>query len=306
LAIAIDNSLEPVLIVGESGVGKELAARAVHDLGHSPKSPLVSVNAATLSPTLLEAELFGYERGAFTDAKETHVGYCGECKDGTLFLDEIGEIPDSLQARLLRVIQERKYRPKMGVRDLPFKGRIVLATNKNLIQEVEAKRFRQDLYQRINVHEIRLPSLRERRNDWLLMAEHFLKEYAPSSGLRLSQEVREILRHYSFPGNTRQLENIIKHVLVHRPTNEIRPHHLPPQLVADACASAGESQTTLAWPEEWMCLPYKDAKERVLLGFDAVYFRKILDRHEGHQANAAKEAGLDPKTFRDKSQKSGL
>ncbi len=304
LARVIPVGNDPVLITGESGVGKELAAGAVHELGPRSKSPFVAVNVAAVQPTLLESALFGHKRGAFTGATEAHVGVFQECGDGTLFLDEIGELPDNLQTKLLRVIFERNFRVIGGEKDLPFEGRLVFATNKDLNREVEEKRFRLDLYHRISTPEIRLPALRERRNDWLLVMQHFLNKYAPGSGLKLAAETRAMLSDYPFPGNARQLENLVKHAISHQPVREIRPHHLPPQILIDLGTVANDQPPK--WPEEWMSLPYKEAEARVMQSFDAVYLRRALARHASHQGQAAKEVGLDPKTFSKKLQQAGI
>lgn len=297
-AILADDGNEPVLITGETGVGKEVAARAVHALGPRRNCRFVEVNAATIPPPLIESALFGHARGAFTDAKESHTGFFQECGNGILFLDEIGELETSMQAKLLRVIQERRFRTLKGDADIPFNGRLVLATNRGLNDE---SRFRSDLYHRVSTYHVHLPPLRERRNDWIVIMHYFLDRYAPGRGLKMSPETRAILSGYKFPGNVRELEKIVIHALSHNPAGEIQPHQLLPQVLANVGAAA--THADLHWPEEWMLLPYKEAEAKVMQTFDSIYLNRALARNSGRQKDAAQEVGLDAKTFRAKLQK---
>jgi Nif-specific regulatory protein len=219
-----------VLIRGESGTGKELVARAIHANSLRPSKPFVAVNCAAIPETLLESELFGHEKGAFTGATAIKKGKFEAAEDGTLLLDEIGEMPPLLQAKLLRVLQQREFERLGGTRLLPFNARVVAATNKNLEQAIKAGEFRQDLYYRLNVVSVTLPPLREHREDIPTLALHFANKFAAKSkrGFKgISAEARALLMQYSWPGNIRELENAIEHAIVLGLTEEILPEDLP-------------------------------------------------------------------------------
>jgi DNA-binding NtrC family response regulator len=203
-----------VLITGESGTGKEVAAREIHRRGPRNSEPFAAVNIGGIHEGLMESELFGHEKGAFTGAAGRKQGLFELAGRGCLFLDEIGEMPVSLQVKLLRVLQERKIRRLGGVIDIPVNARIISATNRNLEALVKEGRFREDLYYRLNVFRINLPPLRERREDIPLLAEHILGRKGPK-GPRLSPEAREKLINYLFPGNIRELENILERALIY-------------------------------------------------------------------------------------------
>jgi DNA-binding NtrC family response regulator len=289
---------EPVLILGDSGTGKELAARAVHKFGGASAQPFVAINAAAVQPHLLESELFGHEKGAFTDARESRKGVFEQCERGTLFLDEIGELPDALQAKLLRVIQERTFRRLGGNNDAPFRGRLVFASNKKLAEEVGAKRFRTDLYHRINVHEIKLPPLRERRGDWLLLAHYFLDKHEGNRQLQISQAARFLLADYPWPGNVRELENAMLHCLSHQPVEQVLPSHLPQSVltVTDSAQDAANEEPSL--PPSLLGLPYQEAMEVVTKKVNHHFLPRFLNESRGNITAAAERAGLSPKTFR--------
>ena len=202
-----------VLVTGETGTGKELVAQAVHERGSRSKAPLVAFNCAAIPETMLESELFGHIRGAFTDAKANRDGLFVQANGGTLFLDEIGEMPLATQAKLLRALQERKVRPVGGQREVPFDARVVSATSRDLEVEVAEHRFREDLYYRINVVRIHIPPLRARGNDVLLLADHFVPRFAERFGkgvAGITGPAREKLLNYAWPGNVRELENCIE------------------------------------------------------------------------------------------------
>ncbi|MDQ3222256.1 MAG: sigma-54 dependent transcriptional regulator, partial [Gemmatimonadota bacterium] len=206
-------SRSTVLITGESGTGKELVARAIHLRGPRAGQPFIPVNCAALNEGVLESELFGHMKGAFTGASGDRMGILAAAKDGTVFLDEIGEVPPQTQVKLLRVLQERTVKPVGGSQELPFRARIVAATNKNLEAEVKAGRFREDLFYRLNVISIELKPLRERAEDIEPLLELFLstvREELGRPGLRFGPEAMELLRRYRFPGNVRQLQNIVE------------------------------------------------------------------------------------------------
>jgi len=225
-----------VLIRGESGTGKELVARAIHANSLCPSKPFVAINCAAIPETLLESELFGHEKGAFTGAAATKKGKFETAEDGTLLLDEIGEMAPLLQAKLLRVLQQREFERLGGTRLLPFNARVIAATNKNLEHAIKAGHFRQDLYYRLNVVSVALPPLREHREDIPALALHFTNKFAAKSkrGFRgISPEARSLLMQYSWPGNVRELENAIEHAIVLGLTDEILPEDLPEAMLEE-------------------------------------------------------------------------
>ena len=206
-----------VLLTGESGTGKELIAHSIHRLGTRGERPFIVLNAAAMPATLLEAELFGYEQGAFTGALQRKPGHFEMANGGTLFLDEIGDMPLEVQAKLLRVLQDGMFKRLGGTRTIQVDVRVVAATNKNLVKEVADEHFRQDLYYRLNVITIHLPALRERRQDISLLAAHFLHKYAQENRKEVTgiqQEALQQLQAYSWPGNVRELENVIERAVV--------------------------------------------------------------------------------------------
>jgi two-component system response regulator PilR (NtrC family) len=209
----VARSMAPVLVHGESGTGKELVARAIHQVSQRTGGPFIAVNCGAIPEQLLEAEFFGYRKGAFTGANEDREGFFQAASGGTLFLDEIGDLPLAMQSKLLRVIQERAVRPVGAVAEVPLDVRIVSATHKDLVGEAAAGRFRQDLYYRLNVIQIRVPPLRERLDDLPLLCEAVLARVAGESMLaevpRLTPAALEALAHYRFPGNVRELENLL-------------------------------------------------------------------------------------------------
>lgn len=219
----------PVLLIGESGTGKELVAQALHQRGRD-KRPFVAVNCAALPPDLVESELFGHERGAFTGSREAAAGLMRTAQDGTIFLDEISEMPMMLQAKLLRVLEQRTVRPVGGVRELPMRARVVAATNRDPALAVSQGRMRADLYYRLCVHAITLPPLRERSDDIPELCEHFLQELR-DTGYRASTHVTsaalERLQVHDWPGNVRELKNVIEHAVAVARGEVIDLHHLP-------------------------------------------------------------------------------
>jgi transcriptional regulator with GAF, ATPase, and Fis domain len=228
-------SRSTILITGESGTGKELIAQLLHRLSPRAEQAFVTLNAAALPESLVEAELFGYEKGAFTGATQRKPGRFELADGGTLFLDEIGDLPLPAQAKFLRVLQEGTFERIGGTRTLKVDVRIIAATNRNLAQDVAERRFREDLYYRINVIAIALPPLRERREDIPLLLAHFLQKYTEQNGKTINaaqQEVVQRLLAYHWPGNVRELENIIERAVVLAPGNTIAVSDLPPHLQA--------------------------------------------------------------------------
>ncbi len=218
-----------VLLTGESGTGKEAVARAIHRASPRSEGAFVAINCGAIPENLLESELFGHEKGAFTGAERAREGLFMEAHGGTLFLDEIGELPQSLQVKLLRVLQERRVRPVGGSREREVDVRVVAATARDLAEEVATNRFREDLYYRVNVVHLHIPPLRTRREDVAPLAAHFLERHAVRLGLEpgpLEPEVLSLLARYNWPGNVRELENVLERALV-LSGGEITPEHLP-------------------------------------------------------------------------------
>jgi two-component system response regulator AtoC len=256
-----------VLITGESGTGKELVARAIHFNGARHSGPLVSVNCGGIPETLLESELFGYKKGAFTDARKDKIGRFEEAHTGTIFLDEIGELPISLQVKLLRVLQEEEITPlgSTGVKKIDV--RVVAATAKNLAEEIGKGLFREDLYYRINVMNIYLPPLRERLEDIPLLAEHFLGIFNEKLGKDIrgiSTEVMEQFMTYPWPGNVRELENVIERAILLASGNTLGLSDLPPNLKAGRSSPAALAPEGVSSIKEASRLVEKDLIERAL------------------------------------------
>jgi len=232
----IAESSSSVIIEGPSGTGKELIARAIHNLSSQKMGPLVAINCAALPDNLLESELFGYKAGAFTDAKKDKPGKIFAAEKGTLFLDEIGEISPVIQAKLLRFLQEKEYEPLGSTKSVKADVRIIAATNKNLYSAVKQNLFRDDLYYRLNVMNIELPSLQDRKEDIPLLVEHFLKKYNALKGKNIegvTDDTMNILLEYDYYGNIRELENIIEHSFVLCNESYIAQRHLPKRLRGD-------------------------------------------------------------------------
>ena len=270
-----------VLIRGESGTGKELIARAIHANGLRPHKPFVAINCAAIPEALLESELFGHEKGAFTGAVAVRKGKFEIAEDGTLFLDEIGEMAPLLQAKLLRVLQQREFERLGGTRLLPFNARVVAATNKNLETAIKAGEFRQDLYYRLNVISVASPPLRERRDDIPVLALYFSNKYAArcKRGFKgIAAEARSLLMQYSWPGNVRELENAIEHAIVMGLTDEILPEDLPDALLEEQSPEleAARYHRTL-----------NQTKKQLVLS--------ALDEAKGSPADAARLLGIHPK-----------
>ena len=269
----------PILIQGETGTGKELLARALHD--RSPRSPFpfVPINCAALPETLIESELFGHERGAFTGAIERKSGLFEVATRGTVFLDEIGELSLPLQSRLLRVLETQEFFRVGGTRTVRVDVRIVSATNRDIRADVEAGRFREDLYYRLNGVAFRVPPLRERRGDIPLLARHFLDR--SGSGRMLEPAALEALASYDWPGNVRELEMVIGRAALLSPGPGIRAQDIPIEVRPRAAPRVLRTDLTLAEME----------KE---------YVQTVLDKNRGHRARTAEALGIDPKTLYNK------
>ncbi|MCC7385377.1 MAG: sigma 54-interacting transcriptional regulator [Deltaproteobacteria bacterium] len=286
-----------VLIRGESGTGKELFARAVHVNSPRREGPLVKVDCAALPATLIENELFGHERGAFTSADQRTLGKIDAAQGGTLFLDEIGELPLSVQGKLLRVLQDREFERVGGDRPIKADVRIVAATNRNLEKMVTEGLFRSDLYYRIRVVEIALPSLRTRgRGDILRLAKHFLAAAARRHGRaipHLSEAAAERLATYAWPGNVRELENCLESAVVIMDGDEVLPDHLPLPTRGASLAPPAQLTARGATPKE----PPGDARFRTLLEVEREHVLRALEAAGGNQSQAAKLLGIGRNTL---------
>ncbi|MBX3744879.1 MAG: sigma-54-dependent Fis family transcriptional regulator [Verrucomicrobiae bacterium] len=237
-AALIAGSDSRVLMAGESGAGKEVLADVIHHWSHRADGPLVKVNCAAIPEALLESELFGHERGAFTGATSQRIGRFEQATDGTIFLDEIGDMSPNLQAKLLRVTQDGRFQRVGSNREIGSNARILAASNRNLEEEVRQGRFREDLFYRLNVVELSVPPLRERREDIQPLANHFLEQFAQGRA-RLSSAVTEILDRYAWPGNVRELRNAMERAALLSRGDVVLPEHLPNRIRATATVTAG-------------------------------------------------------------------
>jgi two-component system, NtrC family, response regulator HydG len=277
----VAKSDSTVLIRGESGTGKELVARSIHAGSLRPDQPFVAINCAAIPEALLESELFGHEKGAFTGAIATKKGKLEAAAEGTLFLDEIGEMAPLLQAKLLRVLQQREFERLGGTRLLPFNARVLAATNKNLEQAIKTGEFRQDLYYRLNVVSLALPPLREHREDIPLLALHFANKYAAKckhSFKGIAAQARALLLQYSWPGNVRELENAIEHAIVMGLADEILPEDLPDALLEEQSSGLDTARYHNA---------LNQTKKQLVL--------TALDEANGSPVEAARLLGIHPK-----------
>ncbi len=289
----IAESDATVLIQGPSGSGKELFAKAIHNLSPRRHGPYVVVNCGALPDTLLESELFGYVKGAFTDAKRDKPGRFALAQGGTIFLDEIGDISAAMQVKLLRVLQEKEFEPLGAVKPVKADVRVICATNKDLAQLVEEGKFREDLYYRINVIKIELPPLSKRREDIPLLIDHFINRLNAKSRkniIGVSDEVLQVLMKYDFPGNVRELENIIEHAFILCRGSVIQVEHLPKEVI----------EKTHRIPKQIL------QKELNLQLIEMKAIQKALQKHHGHRGKAAAELGIDKSTLWRKMKRYGL
>jgi len=295
----VARSNTTVLLRGESGTGKEMIAHAIHYNSLRSKQPFIKVNCAALPETLIESELFGYERGAFTGAERRKKGRFEMANGGTIFLDEIGDLPPQTQIKLLRVIQEREFERLGGTETIKVNVRLITATNKNLEEEISRGRFREDLFYRLNVFTIFLPPLRERKSDILLLAEHFLAKFEREHGKiikRISTPAIDMLASYHFPGNVRELENVIERAVLVCDEQVIHGHHLPPTLQT-AEVSGTVTQVSLAAAIESY---ERDVIQDALKSTRGNVARaaKMLDSTERILGYKIKKYGIAPKRFR--------
>jgi two-component system response regulator HydG len=287
LITRVSDTDATVLITGESGTGKELVAKAVHSQSNRREGPFLAVNCAAMPPALLESELFGHVRGAFTDAKTARIGLFAEATGGTIFLDEIGELPLEMQPKLLRALQERKVRPVGGNHEVPFDARIVAATNRDLETEVFEKRFREDLFYRINVVALEVPPLRERGGDILLLAQSFASRAAARAGKEvkgIATATAEKLSSYDWPGNVRELENCLERAVALMRFDSVMVDDLPEKIrnyQADRFVLSADDPSELVTAAE----------------LERRYMQRVLALVNGNKSRAAKILGFNRRTL---------
>jgi two-component system nitrogen regulation response regulator GlnG len=303
-----------VLVLGESGTGKELVARALYHHSRRADKPFLAINCAAIPEPLLESELFGHEKGAFTGADRQRVGKFEQCDGGTLFLDEIGDMPPALQAKILRVLQDQRFERVGGSETLRVNVRLLAATNQDLPRLVEEGRFRKDLYYRLNAVTIRVPPLRDHLKDVAELANYFLFRFDRELGLDLrgfAPEALDRLQSYTWPGNVRELEGVVKQAMLNASGHLILPEFLPEHLLrptnAPLAAPPGGENLDLAALVEAL-LPREDGRlyEEVVAAVERVLFTRVLRHTHGHQARASELLGLNRSTLRHRLKTLGL
>ncbi len=293
------SEVSTILLEGESGTGKDVFARFLHHFGRRSEGPFVALNCAAIPETLLESELFGYEKGAFTDARAPKAGILEIASGGTIFLDEIGEMPLTLQAKLLRVLEEQNFRRLGGVRDIQVDIRVVAATNKKLTEAIEEGKFRLDLYYRLNVIQVCLPPLRERKEDILPLAEHFVRLYNTKFKRNIqgiSHSAAAMLLAHDWPGNVRDLRNVIERAMVLEEAQWIQGSNL--QIAADTRSAVRSAPEPLAPKDGPFQVSLEEAEKNLVM--------KALEKSGGNQTRAAVLLGITRDTLRYKMKKFNL
>jgi Nif-specific regulatory protein len=288
-----------VLISGETGSGKELIARALHLKSHRRDQEFVALNCAAIPENLIESELFGHEKGAFTGAQQRKLGWSDAANKGTLFLDEIGDIPPATQVKLLRFLQSGEYSPVGLTKNKNADVRIIAATNRDLAKMVQQGEFRQDLYYRLNIIEAMLPPLRERGKDVLIIAEYFLARYAAQfkkTELSLSSDAEDFLLTYAFPGNVRELENMVQRAVLLARENIIEPRHLK-----SSATEVGGANISVTSSQH-----FNSAKQTVVESFERTFLEARLQETKGNISEAARRAGMYKANFIQKMQRYGI
>lgn len=288
-----ESEVSSVLLQGESGTGKDLVAKAIHYGSQRAERPFVAVNCAALPATLIESELFGYEKGAFTDAKARKEGLFEQAEGGTLLLDEIGELELSLQAKLLRVLEEGAFRRVGGLKDIPLDVRVLAASNRDLRTESEAGRFRLDLYYRLSIIQIDIPPLRERGDDVLLLSQHYVDTIGSRIRRRekitsLSPEVVAVFRGYNWPGNVRELRNVIERALILEDSDVITTEYLPGGLLGPDRNEGGPSSGIASLTSQFV-LPSQGIS---LVEAELSFVQQAIERSGGNQTRAAELLGI--------------
>ena len=280
-----------VLITGESGTGKELVAQCIHANSKRSHKPFVPLNCGGLPENLVESELFGHTKGAFTDAKQNRAGLMEHARGGTFFLDEIGELPMHLQVKFLRVLEDHKIRRLGSNEEIEIDIRLISATNRNIKELIREGRFREDLFYRLNTFEIHLPPLRERHGDIQLLAHHFLNYFAETSEKAvqgISTETMDMLCGYTWPGNVRELMHVMERAVALSDGDAIQFDDLPENLVGQTADTIGSAQTDL---------PFLEAKDAVIEKFERTFIDRLLKAHNGNVSRAARQNGTDRRTL---------
>jgi DNA-binding NtrC family response regulator len=283
----LKDTRTPVLIVGESGTGKELVARAIHFRGSFASRPFVAVDCGSLVPTLIESELFGYEKGAFTGALRSKIGLFQAAHGGTIFLDEIGELPLEMQAKLLRVLQEKEVRPVGSNQRVKVDVRVIAATNRDLETEYRAGRFRKDLYFRLDVVSVRLPALRERRSDIPMLVHWFLDRHAKGAGIQMTGAAMKALLQHDWPGNVRELENCIERATALGEGKIIDVSDLPPSVIAITPSPDAATFT----------VPQSSLSSNDLEDIERATIRRVFEQVNGDKVMAGKMLGISRATL---------
>ena len=283
-----------VLVSGASGTGKELIARSIHANSRRKGKAFVPINCGALPENLVESEIFGYEKGAFTGAAKSKPGLLEEAHGGTFFMDEIGELPPALQVKFLRVLEDGRFRRLGSNQEREVNARLICASNRNLEQQVDEGEFREDLFYRINTFPIHIPPLRQRRDDIELLANHYLQVYAEKNQKEvndISPEAMELLRSCEWRGNVRELQNVIERALILSDGELIQPGHLPDSVRKIDTVSGSDSA------EYRLDLPFKDAKERLIENFERRYIVDVLKNFKGNVSRSAEHSGIDRRSL---------
>lgn len=291
----IAQSTEPVLVEGESGTGKELFARAIHQNSPHSKGPFIDINCAAIPQQLLETELFGHEKGAFTGAFYTKKGKFEMAKNGTLLLDEIAEMPFPLQSKILRAIEQYEINRIGGINPIKINPRLICTTNKDLKQEVKKGNFRDDLFYRLNVLYIKIPPLREKISDIPLLVNHFINKYknlSKSLPVNLSPEVLEIFSLYSWPGNIRELENCLKRMIILSPDGNLHSNSIPDEIFSEV-----KNQGIYPLQKETLKFSKKLARQKAAAEVEKKFIISLLSKNKGNISKSSREAGMNRRQF---------
>lgn len=316
----VARSDSPVLLLGETGVGKERVAEVIHRASPRAEGPFVPVNCAAIPTELFESELFGHERGAFTGAQRARRGLFELAHEGTLFLDEVGEVPPAMQSKLLRALQDHAVRPLGGSRSIELDVRVVAATNRDLVHEMEAGRFRRDLYYRLCVVELSIPPLRQRRDDVEGLVPVLLEHFCARLGrpaLAVSDRAMDAMLRYDWPGNVRELANVLERTVLLANGTTIEVGDLPPvlqahgalsapPLVAETAAMQARLEGVVQLPEAWAEQSWKVVREGILEAGERVYLQALLEATSGRVGDAAKRAGMSARALFNKMKRHGL
>ncbi|RQD72244.1 MAG: sigma-54-dependent Fis family transcriptional regulator [Tindallia sp. MSAO_Bac2] len=306
IQVLAENDDVTVLIRGETGTGKELVASAIHNASKRKEAPMVSINCAAISQNLIESELFGHEKNAFTGANALKKGLLEIADGGTVFLDEIGELSPDTQTRFLRVLEERKFKRVGGLEDIEVDIRVMAATNKNLEKAMDQKEFREDLYYRLNVVPINLPPLRERGEDVLLIAQHFLSHYNQKFQKKIqgfTEEAKKSMLQYSWKGNIRELKNVMERMAILHSGVTIDAVDLPPEIQKDKRAVQAKG---ISWELERPEIPADFSLEAYLQGIEAAYLEKALKQCNNNHTQAAEILGISRFALKRRAEKLNL